>query len=491
LLDLFDVSNETVWLYGNKLEEMTKSSNLSNIRFIQLGDVLGHEHGIWTKEYTAAHTPCIRRELIYRYAKPTSIPSSTGGDDSVRDYIDRMLSPGEAERRHDLAAALHTRGNAYASAIESNKAEFVHLSSHDFGAARGTNPLTISLLPQNISSKPAAPWHSTILVHSDGSYRASTAGELRNDQTCELIYDATGMPSHYCTKNEIWDWKADGLDVTFEHLYPTGTIIRPRFSHTESAPSIQTLPMRKVRLLSQRFSPIVLRGFTETTNEEYFLTRGNELGEIMSWTFGQILKVKDSGEVDKDANNVTSNEAMPMHFDGIFKFVDKVDPETGIVKKVLSPPGYQYFTCLSTAQKGDGYTLFANSRLFFQYLPSPFSLPRFEKATWSMVNDGFWSAKQTELPLVVRHKETGEACLRWHEPWTNTKFSKYFIEIENDEEGPQMIDVINRLLYDYRVCLRFEWEQGDLLINDNVSMLHTRTAFAGNCEREMWRIHFD
>jgi alpha-ketoglutarate-dependent taurine dioxygenase len=69
--------------------------------------------------------------------------------------------------------------------------------------------------------------------------------------------------------------------------------------------------------------------------------------------------------------------------------------------------------------------------------------------------------------------------------------AKYYIEIENDEEGPQLIEVINKLLYDYRVCLRFEWEQGDLLINDNVSMLHTRTAFAGNCEREMWRIHFD
>jgi alpha-ketoglutarate-dependent taurine dioxygenase len=305
------------------------------------------------------------------------------------------------------------------------------------------------------------------------------------------VLGSTGSPSHYRAKSDIWNWNEDGLDVSFEHIYPTGTIIRPNPSSTGAVPSIQALPMRKVRVLSQRFSPIVLRGFAETTNEEYFLAKGNELGEILTWTFGQILKVKDSGEVDKNANNVTSNEAMPMHFDGIFKFVDTTDPVTGVVKKVLTPPRYQYFTCLSTAPKGDGYTLFANSRLFFQHLPKPFSLERLNKVTWSMVNDGFWSAKQTELPLVVRHKETGAACLRWHEPWTKTKFSKYFIEIENDEAGEELVSIINSLLYDYRICLRFEWEEGDLLINDNVSMLHTRTAFSGNCEREMWRIHFD
>jgi alpha-ketoglutarate-dependent taurine dioxygenase len=487
---LFGVSDEDVWLYGNKLEEMAKSSDLSNIRFLHLGDILDHDTGIWTKEHTTAHAPCIRRELQYRYADASSI-SSDGRDDAIRNYVAQMLSPDEADRRPDLVSELRTRWVAYASLIEANKSEAIQLSAHDFGAARGTNRLTISLLPQNTIAEVALPWQCAIVVRSDGSYRAANAIELQNDSTCELVADAAGTPSHYRTNDEIWDWNADGLDVTFEHLYPTGTIIRPVTSQAGPAPSIQTLPMRKVRRLAQRFSPIVLRGFSETTNEEYFLAKGNELGEILTWTFGQILKVKDSGEVDKNANNVTSNEAMPMHFDGIFKFVDKVDPETGVVKKVLTPPRYQYFTCLSTAPKGDGYTLFANSRLFFQHLPPPFTFSRLEKATWSMVNDGFWSAKQTELPLVVRHKETGEPCLRWHEPWTNTKFSKYFIEIENDEEGPQLGRVINKLLYDYRVCLRFEWENGDLLINDNVSMLHTRTAFAGNCEREMWRIHFD
>jgi alpha-ketoglutarate-dependent taurine dioxygenase len=243
--------------------------------------------------------------------------------------------------------------------------------------------------------------------------------------------------------------------------------------------------------LAHTFSPVVLRGFSETTDEEYFLAKGEEMGEIMTWDFGKICKVKDSGEVDKNANNVTTNEALPMHFDGVFKFADTVDPVSGEVKKVMTPPGYQYFTCLSTAPKGDGYTLFANSRLFFQSLPAPFTLERLEKTTWSMVNDGFWTAKQTKLPLVEPHKETGAPCLRWHQPWTDTKYSKFYVEIEDDEAGEELNVVIEKLIYDYRICLRFEWEAGDLLISDNMSMMHTRTGFAGACEREMWRIHFD
>jgi alpha-ketoglutarate-dependent taurine dioxygenase len=472
---------------------MAESNNLQNLRFAQLGDVLGHESGVWTKDYTMVHGSCLRRELLYRYTDAACEPDLPNElmDKHIRNHLTRTFSFGECEGDVQLVRSLRTRLNALASALEANKTEYVKLSSNDIDSIRGGNTLTISFASQDIRTNTLAPWHSAIAIELDGRYRATFANELQNTDAYELIYNTMEVPSHYRAKAQMWDWKADGLNVTFEHQYPTGTIIRPHSSYIGAAPSICAIPMRKVRLLSQTFSPVILRGFSETTKEEYFLAKGHELGEILTWTFGQILKVKDSGEVDRNANNVTSNEAMPMHFDGIFKFVDTVDQVTGEVKKVLTPPGYQYFTCLSTAPKGDGYTLFANSRLFFEHLPFPFTLQRLEKVTWSMVNDGFWSAKQTELPLVVRHKETGAACLRWHEPWTKTKFSKYYIEIENDDAAEELVEVINNLLYDYRICLRFEWEQGDLLINDNVSMLHTRTAFVGNCEREMWRIHFD
>lgn len=96
-----------------------------------------------------------------------------------------------------------------------------------------------------------------------------------------------------------------------------------------------------------------------------------------------------------------------------------------------------------------------------------------------------------DLPLVLRHPKTDLPCVRWHQPWpaSKTKFSTCAVSIENDRQ--EIIELVDRMLYDRRVCLRFTWEKGDLLLADNHAMMHTRTAFTGDCERELWRIHID
>jgi pyoverdine/dityrosine biosynthesis protein Dit1/alpha-ketoglutarate-dependent taurine dioxygenase len=516
--DLLGVPDETVWDYAEAVQFIAQN-DLRHIKFIHLWDLLEHpgtfEHpGTWTKDFCISHASCIRRELVYRYGDVEFEADLTDKSNNNMIYGDviKFVSAELASSsflknlstdRKDLEILGIARSmigrwkaytsalEAYTSALEADGKNHIWLSASPYDPAR-KGKLSMSLFPQERGSLGLTPWQSAIAIELDGTFRAIRASDSELQQTHELVY-MNGRPSHYRAKSDIFDWKADGLDVTFEHLYPTGTIIRPANMSTpaQAAPSLRMLPMKKVRILSQTFSPIVLRGFSETNQEDIFVEKGHELGEVLTWksAFGLILKIKDSGEVDRSANNVTSNEAMPMHFDGIFKFVDHTDPVTGEVKKVLTPPRYQYFTCISTAPKGTGYTLFANSRLFLRHLPFPWTLSRLENVTWDMVNDGFWSAKQTGLPLIVPHKETGAPCLRWHQPWVDTKFSKYYVTIENEDQS--LVDVINKLLYDYRVCLRFEWEAGDLVINDNMSMLHTRTAFTGSSEREMWRIHFD
>lgn len=191
------------------------------------------------------------------------------------------------------------------------------------------------------------------------------------------------------------------------------------------------------------------------------------------------------------ANNVTSNEALPMHFDGIFEFEDQLELRTGKIARVQKPPGYQFFTCHTAAPKDVGVTLFASSRLFFRYLPLPWTSDRLYRATYSMDGDGYWTASPSNLPLVVTRPGTGLPCLRWHQPWdsSQTKFSTCKVTINNDDSA--LVAQIDSLIYDYRVCLRFSWETGDVVVNDNISMLHTRTAYDSNCDRELWRIHCD
>ncbi|OJJ95592.1 hypothetical protein ASPACDRAFT_1859853 [Aspergillus aculeatus ATCC 16872] len=259
------------------------------------------------------------------------------------------------------------------------------------------------------------------------------------------------------------------------------------------APTIQSIPMRKVRQLSHHFSRILCRGFARTEDEAVFIESAKALGEVLPWTHGIIKKVKDSKRVDKLNNNVESSEAMPMHFDGMFKFEHVTDPVTGATKRRQAFPRYQFFTCQVTSPN-DGFTLWPSSRLLLRHLPHPWTVDQLQTLTWGMDNDGFWDAQIHQLPLLVTHPVTGRPCLRWHQPWdaSKTKFSTCVVTIENAADGgARLIPIIDRLLYDYRVCLRLAWEVGDVLVNDNTAMLHTRTAYRNNADRELWRIHCD
>ena len=102
----------------------------------------------------------------------------------------------------------------------------------------------------------------------------------------------------------------------------------------------------KLRKFTEVQSPVVLGGFADTTNRELFINKFCELREVLPWTFGSLQEVKDHGKNDKFHNSVISDEAMPMHYDGMFKSVTKKDEngndmkdEQGNVIKFQKPPG--------------------------------------------------------------------------------------------------------------------------------------------------------
>ena len=62
-----------------------------------------------------------------------------------------------------------------------------------------------------------------------------------------------------------------------------------------------------------------MRGFANTMDRELYIKKASEMGEIQPWMFGQLMVVKDQNNADRGSNSVASNEAMPMHYDGIYK----------------------------------------------------------------------------------------------------------------------------------------------------------------------------
>lgn len=124
-----------------------------------------------------------------------------------------------------------------------------------------------------------------------------------------------------------------GYDVTPN--YPCGLMISP--TETNKNVSMMMIDMRKARGLAELNSPVVFRGFQDTTDIDLFTLKAREMGPIMPWKFGEILVVKDAGTENGGLNNVLSAEPMPMHFDGLFKTITMKD-EDGAERLVPQPP---------------------------------------------------------------------------------------------------------------------------------------------------------
>lgn len=137
--------------------------------------------------------------------------------------------------------------------------------------------------------------------------------------------------------------------------------------------------------------------------------------------------------------------------------------------------------------------------MVFNNLPEQYSLDYLRTLTWGVSTSAFDATKLRGIPLIVDHPTTGVPCLRYHEPWpqSKTNFDPTHITIE-DANGPleeaaqaNLCDVLDGLLHDRRVVYWHSWDKGDVLVSDNVLMMHTRSDFTAGCDRELWRIHFD
>lgn len=370
---------------------------------------------------------------------------------------------------------------AFAEAIKKRFPVSVRLSIHP---STDVNKISIALLPQD-NEVPMTPWHGVVVRKVDGTITMMHAYKVQA-VSHELVYQ-NGRPMYFRERSDLFSW--NGKDVDFEYLYPTGLIVRPR-DIGSAKNALCTVDMQKVRKLSELCSPVCLRGFTDTTDRRAFTAKAYDLGEVLPWEFGVIQEVKDKGgKPDRTTNSVQSREAMPMHFDGVFKLKTVIDEQTGEEKQVSDAPLFQYFVCQAAAPAGDGYTLFASSNRFVNYLPQSYDIKKLSKIRWSSHSHGYFQIDLTNTPLIEPHPSLGTPCVRWLQPWPRWKTAYNSHDVSIDNGSQNLVSLIDSILFDRRVCLYFTWEKGDIVVSDNYSTLHTRTAFRGNVDRELWRIH--
>lgn len=212
---------------------------------------------------------------------------------------------------------------AFAAVIQKTFPEAVRLSIHP---GSGNNKFSISLFP--ISGPAATPWHTTLVFDLDGSVRTAHRATIEASPKHEVVC-RNGKPWFFREKSDLYTW--EGMDIEFEPLYPFGLVITP--APGAAVPSLADVDMTKLRRLSEFNSPVVMRGFRDTKNRELFVGKASEMGTIMPWNknvdeedankpwkFGVVFEVKDSGLTGQ-----VSDEALPMHYDGVFKIEKQLD----------------------------------------------------------------------------------------------------------------------------------------------------------------------
>jgi alpha-ketoglutarate-dependent taurine dioxygenase len=267
--------------------------------------------------------------------------------------------------------------------------------------------------------------------------------------------------------NDLFVWEGIHGEVKWEIQLPFGLLL-----HFPPNTPLNEIPQQQLRRLAVKYSLLIIRGIQPLSNQNEFEEKTTQYGNTQSWFFGNVLTVKLNPSVD--INNVLSSEAMPMHFDGLFKLNENGKP---------CAPAFQYFYCKYSA----GTTLFSNTALFSQIYPA---LLDKQWRVFTPKNDSF-GGLPIVLDLFEKHPVTQQTIFRFHEPWGQEKtvFKPTHVEVVSDD-GDKWAQRLTDCLYNRQFCLHHHWCDNDVVIADNFTLMHTRLAFE-NSLRELWRIHYN
>jgi pyoverdine/dityrosine biosynthesis protein Dit1/alpha-ketoglutarate-dependent taurine dioxygenase len=533
--DLLGVNDNTVAEYSRICRELAKKNNLSHISFDTLENYVDPEHqgsqatlishivqqflpanfdvdsaveqGELKNTYVGFRS-FLQLDLGMRWAQP----------DSEGTVKSKKQVENECKR---IAKLMIVRNQAFSSLVSKQYPNHLRLSIH---AGNMIGPKwSISLInnkPHADKCASATPWHNVLVQDADGEVYAVRRYEV-NAEKYELVsqeghpwsfrekgvvFDSHGSASNcsYCdeasqfascesvlspppiTEEVKVKWKH--LPVYLEPLKPFGVMIRA--DPSSPAPSYFSVPAEALRDLVCTHTTVLLRGFAHLTREEY-IEGTRRIGPLVNNPHGVVTDVK---EEDNPKISVFTKEAMPIHFDGMFKI--KMDNSVSPPKPVADVAFMQVFQCVQPPAPTDegGITLFINTLRILDHLgPEKVNQFRDLNIGYYMPPSGMFGGNWMYFKTVDTHPLTGREILRIHEPWPQAKSEKFeiLVKASSEDEEPkvkQFFDEVIPLCFDDRFAFRQSWELDDILFADNHAQLHTRTAYK-TASRHLRRIH--
>lgn len=195
------------------------------------------------------------------------------------------------------------------------------------------------------------------------------------------------------------------------------------------------------------------------------------LGPLLAWEFGLINELK----VNADINNyLYSNEKVPFHWDGAF----------------YQEPHLLIFHCIKAPEvNSGGETLFTSGNKVLN------NLDRKHYKQLKKLKIRYQTDKKAHYggniikDCINKHPKDGRPILRFAEP-VKTKLNPVKLTLLNSpqRQAKRLQKMITQELYHPSNCYKHCWQDNDLIIADNHTLLHGRNAFKKNSHRFIKRI---
>jgi alpha-ketoglutarate-dependent taurine dioxygenase len=255
-------------------------------------------------------------------------------------------------------------------------------------------------------------------------------------------------------------------------IKPFGLLLEPHRPNDD----IRDLDVISLRELLWRERLIVLRGFRMFTGAEDFSEYCERWGEISVWPFGKVLELVERNNPE---DHIFDNNYVPLHWDGMYR------PQV---------PEFQFFHCVRAPRPGQGgRTTFSDTVLALEN--APFHLRSlWEKVTGHYQRKMEFYDSKTISPIVDSHPLRGFSVIRYNEPpregyghFVNPPILEF--SGLSQEELVEFHRSLRDALYAPANFYAHEWQEGDLVVADNFSLLHGREAFETKAPRHLRRVH--
>ena len=261
------------------------------------------------------------------------------------------------------------------------------------------------------------------------------------------------------------------MDYKITRLEPFGVLLEPNGENT----NIRDLDVENLRELFHKEHLLLLRGFETFTNMDDFPDYCASWGEVSIWPFGKVLELIQQ---DNPKDHIFDHSYVPIHWDGMYR------PQV---------PEYQIFHCVQAPLRGQGgRTTFCNTVSTLKNACAE-SVELWNKVTGVYQRKMEFYNSKTVSPVVVKHPHRDFSVIRYNEPHMKENgdlinpVDMEFTGINKDE-----LTLFHRSLKEALFAkdnfYAHEWQTGDVVIADNLSLLHGREEFVSKSPRHIRRV---